>query len=57
MLFCTHLGYPGDNDSSSLGHHRTLLRRPKLDPKKPEYNSTRELMHHSLIARILDCTQ
>ena len=57
MLFRTHLGYPGNNDSSSLGHHRTLLRCSKLDPKKPEYNLARELVRHSLIARVLDCTR
>ncbi|ETW79920.1 hypothetical protein HETIRDRAFT_419560 [Heterobasidion irregulare TC 32-1] len=44
MLFCTHLGYPRDNGSSSLGHHQTLLCRSKLDPKKPEYNLARELV-------------
>ncbi|EPS92433.1 hypothetical protein FOMPIDRAFT_1079389, partial [Fomitopsis schrenkii] len=55
MLFRTHLGHPADNDPSSLEHHRTLLKRCKLDPKKPEYNKAKELLYHSLIARVLDC--
>ncbi|KAH9917475.1 uncharacterized protein B0H18DRAFT_883755, partial [Fomitopsis serialis] len=54
MLFRTHLGFPGDNNPSSLEHHRMLLKRSKLDPKKPEYNKAKELVYHSLIARILD---
>ncbi|KAH9917480.1 uncharacterized protein B0H18DRAFT_958331 [Fomitopsis serialis] len=57
MLFRTHLGFPGDNNPSSLEHHRMLLKRSKLDPKKPEYNKAKELVYHSLIARILDCTR
>ncbi|KIM71540.1 hypothetical protein PILCRDRAFT_16981 [Piloderma croceum F 1598] len=56
MICRTHLGFSGDNDPSSLEHHRTILRRSKLDPKKPEYNKAKELVMHSLIARIIDCT-
>ena len=57
MLFRAHLGHPADNNPSSLEHHRTLLRRAKLDTKKPEYNKAKELVWHSLVARILDCTR
>jgi hypothetical protein len=57
MICRTHLGFSGDNDPSSLEHHRTILRRSKLDPKKPEYNKAKELVMHSLIARIIDCTR
>ncbi|KAI0742044.1 hypothetical protein C8Q80DRAFT_1274366 [Daedaleopsis nitida] len=57
MLFRTHLGYPGDNNLSSLEHHRSLLRCSKLDPKKPEYNKAKELLYHSVIARVLDCAR
>ncbi|KAI1791172.1 hypothetical protein LXA43DRAFT_1142675 [Ganoderma leucocontextum] len=57
MLFRTHLGHPNDNNPSSLEHHRTLLRRAKLDTKKPEYNKARQLVEHSLVARIIDCTR
>lgn len=57
MLFRTHLGHPSTNNPSSLEHHRTLLRRAKLDPKKPEYNKAKELAWHSLVARVLDCTR
>lgn len=56
MLFCTHFSFataPGA--ASTLDHHQTLLRCPKLDTKKPEYNKAKELVMHSLIARILDC--
>jgi hypothetical protein len=56
MLFRTHLGAAQENPSS-LEHHRNLLRRSKLDPKKPEYNKAKELVNHSLIARLLDCTR
>src|ERR1700683_602354 len=57
MICHTHLGFSGDNDPSSLEHHRTILRHSKLDPKKPEYNKAKELVMHSLIARIIDCTR
>lgn len=57
MLFRTHLGHPSDNNPSSLEHHRVLLKRSKLDPTKPEYNKAKELLYHSLIARVLDCTR
>lgn len=57
MLFRTHLGRPGDSDPSSLDHHRVLLRRLKLDTKKPEYNKAKELLYHSLYARVLDCAR
>ncbi|EPT05736.1 hypothetical protein FOMPIDRAFT_48720 [Fomitopsis schrenkii] len=53
MLFRTHLGHPSDNNPSSLEHHRVLLKRSKLDPTKPEYNKAKELLYHSLIARIV----
>lgn len=56
-LFRTHLGTLSQENPSSLEHHRTLLRRAKLDPKKPEYNKAKELMLHSLAARLLDCTR
>ena len=55
MLFRTHLGT--SENPSSLEHHRSLLRRSKLDVKKPEYNKAKELVMHSLIARLLDCTR
>jgi len=57
MLFRTHLGTTGQDNPSSLEHHRTLLRRAKLDIKKPEYNKAKELVVHSLTARLLDCTR
>lgn len=57
MLYRTHIGHPDDRNPASLEKHRTLLRRSKLDPKKPEYNKARELVFHSLIARILDCAR
>ncbi|EEB89462.1 hypothetical protein MPER_12435, partial [Moniliophthora perniciosa FA553] len=56
MLFRTHLGTIGGNPSW-LENHRTILRRGKLDPKKPEYNKAKELVMHSLYARILDCAR
>lgn len=55
MLFRTHLG--ASDNPSSLEHHRSLLRRSKLNIKKPEYNKGKELVTHSLIARLLDCTR
>jgi hypothetical protein len=55
MLFRTHLGTT--ENPSSLESHRSLLRRSKLDIKKPEYNKAKELVTHSLIARLLDCTR
>ncbi|KAH6912024.1 hypothetical protein BKA70DRAFT_1219213 [Coprinopsis sp. MPI-PUGE-AT-0042] len=56
-LFRTHLGTSAEalSNPSSLEHHRNLLRRSKLDIKKPEYNKAKELAMHSLNARILDC--
>lgn len=57
MLCRTHLGTISQQNPSSLEHHRSLLRRSKLDPKKPEYNKAKELILHSLIARVLDCTR
>ncbi|TBU40577.1 hypothetical protein BD309DRAFT_1046122 [Dichomitus squalens] len=57
MLYCTHLGHPGDQDPGALHHHCTLLRRSKLDSKKPEYNKAEELVEHSLIARVLNCAR
>lgn len=57
MLCRTHLGTISQQNPSSLEHHRSLLRRSKSDPKKPEYNKAKELVMHSLIARILDCTR
>ena len=56
MLIRTHLG-ESDNDPSSLDRHRTRLGRYKLDKKKPEYSQARELVEHSLIARLLDITR
>ncbi|KAF8061436.1 hypothetical protein FPV67DRAFT_1630829 [Lyophyllum atratum] len=56
-LFRTHLGTAAQENPSSLEQHRSLLRRSKLDLKKPEYNKAKELVMHSLIARILDCTR
>lgn len=50
MLCRTHLGTIGQQNPSSLEHHRCLLQRSKLDPKKPEYNKAKELIMHSLIA-------
>ena len=58
MIFRTFIGHAKDHGNpSSLEHHRTLLRRYKFDPKKPDYHKACELMRHSLIARILDCTR
>jgi hypothetical protein len=57
MLFRTHLGTATQANPSSLEQHRNLLRRPKLDIKKPEYNKAKELVIHSLIARLLDGTR
>ncbi|KAH9858437.1 hypothetical protein C2E23DRAFT_716977 [Lenzites betulinus] len=58
MIFRTHLGHPGDlEDPSSLEHHRKILRRSKLDTKKPEYNRAKELVDHSLTARVVDCAR
>ena len=56
MLIRTHLG-ESDNDASCLDRHRTRLRRYKLDKKKPEYNQARELVEHSLTARLFDITR
>ncbi|KAF8070439.1 hypothetical protein FPV67DRAFT_1487410 [Lyophyllum atratum] len=59
-MYClcrTHLGLVSHENPSSLEHHRNLLRRSKLDLKKPEYNKAKELVTHSLIARILDCAR
>jgi hypothetical protein len=57
-MFCrTHLGTADQQNPSSLEHHRNLLRRSKLDIKKPEYNKAKEIVIRSLIARILDCTR
>ncbi|ESK89674.1 hypothetical protein Moror_8592 [Moniliophthora roreri MCA 2997] len=53
-LIRTHLGTNSGNPSW-LEHHRTILHRGKLDPKKPEYNKARELVYHSLYTCILDC--
>ena len=55
MLFHTHLG--ASDNPSSLEHHWSLLRRSKLNIKKLEYNKGKELVTHSLIARLLDCTR
>ncbi|KAF8869864.1 hypothetical protein CPB84DRAFT_1818522 [Gymnopilus junonius] len=57
MICRIHLGTMAQQNPSSLEHHRNLLRRAKLDTKKPEYNKAKELVMHSLIARILDCTR
>ncbi|KIJ35361.1 hypothetical protein M422DRAFT_180855, partial [Sphaerobolus stellatus SS14] len=57
MLFRTHFGHAGDNDPASLDAHRRILRRSTIDTKKPEFNRGRELVEHSLIARILDCAR
>ena len=57
MLCRTHLGTTVQENPSSLEHHRNLLRRSKLDVKKPEYNKAKELVMHSLIARVLDCAR
>ena len=56
MIIWTHLD-ESDNNPSSLDRHRTRLRRYKLDKKKPEYNQARELVEHSLTARLLDITR
>ncbi|CAA7263910.1 unnamed protein product [Cyclocybe aegerita] len=57
MLFQTHLETPAQANPSLLEHHRNLLRHSKLDPKKPEYNKAKELVFHSLVAHVLDCTR
>ena len=56
MLIRTHLG-ESDKNPSCLDRHRTRLRRYKLDKKKPEYHQARELVEHSLTARLLDITR
>ena len=56
MLIHTHLG-ESDKDASCLDRHRTCLRRFKLDKKKPDYHQARELIEHSLTARLLDITR
>lgn len=53
----THIGHSEDNDPASLEAHRKILRRYKLDGKKPDYNQAKQLVRHSLIARVLDCAQ
>jgi hypothetical protein len=58
MLFKTHVGHSSDkNNPSALESHRHILKRAKLDTKKPEYNRGRELIEHSLIAWVLDCAR
>ncbi|KAF8871852.1 hypothetical protein CPB84DRAFT_1854765 [Gymnopilus junonius] len=57
MICQIHLGTMAQQNPSSLEHHCNLLRRAKLDTKKPEYNKAKELVMHSLIAHILDCTR
>lgn len=57
MLCRIHLGTTVQENPSSLKHHQNLLRRSKLDVKKPEYNKAKELVMHSLIARVIDCTR
>ena len=56
MLIRAHLG-DSDKDPSCLDRHRTRLRRFKLDKKKPDYHQARELVEHSLAARLLDITR
>lgn len=56
MLIRTHLG-ESDNDPSCLDRHRTRLHRFVLDKKKPDYHQARELVEHSLTARLLDITR
>jgi hypothetical protein len=53
-LYWTHIGHAKDGDTASLSAHNTILRRAKLDLKKPEYNKAWQLLLHSLTARILD---
>ncbi|KAI0311155.1 hypothetical protein OF83DRAFT_1069289, partial [Amylostereum chailletii] len=57
MLYHMHVGYVGDQDPTSLDAHCRILKRFKLDLRKPEYNKAKELVHHSLVARILDCAR
>ncbi|KAJ7170408.1 hypothetical protein C8R43DRAFT_1120836 [Mycena crocata] len=57
VLFRTHFGTAAQENPSSLEQHRNLLCHAKLDVKKPEYNKGKELVMHSLIARVLDCTR
>lgn len=56
MLIRTHLG-ESDKNPSSLDRHRTRLRRYKLDKKKPGYHPARQLVGHSLAARLFDITR
>ncbi|KIJ32520.1 hypothetical protein M422DRAFT_61536 [Sphaerobolus stellatus SS14] len=56
MLFHTHFGYPGDNNPATLDIHHRILQHSVIDPQKPKYNRAWELLEHSLIVRILDCT-
>ncbi|THH15175.1 hypothetical protein EUX98_g9507 [Antrodiella citrinella] len=58
MLFRTHFTLASvRNAPTTLDHHRQLLKRAKLDAKKPEYNKAKELVLHSLVARVLDCAR
>ena len=56
MLIRAHLG-ESDHNPSCLDRHRACLQRYKLDKKKPEYNQARELVEHSLTARLFDITR
>jgi hypothetical protein len=57
MLGRLHIGHENDTDPASLSRHNALLRRAKLDSKKPEYNKARQLVSHSLLARLLELTR
>jgi hypothetical protein len=54
MLCRLHIGHAGDKDPASLSAHNTILRRFKLDSKKPDYNKARQLVNHSMLARVLE---
>jgi hypothetical protein len=57
MLCRLHIGHEGDTDPASLSKHNSMLKRAKMDTKKPEYNKARQLVAQSLLARLLELTR
>lgn len=57
MLFKTHIGHAGDNNLSSLESHGRILKWAAIDVKKSEYNRGRELIKHSLVTQVINCTR
>ncbi|GAW01064.1 hypothetical protein LENED_002634 [Lentinula edodes] len=52
MIMRIHHGHEIGNDPSSLGAHKTLLKRV-WDASKPNYAAAKSLIRHSLIARLI----